>query len=355
MPLKKKWEIGDKLLAHYQGEVYYAAKIVDIQHDKDGQTHYKIHYDGWGTRYDQIFSEGEIQTKWKEYTEQAADEAKALQNAAKGGRSGRKKDDTRKSEGGGSNSRASTPSQTGSKLSEKTTKNARRSEAVPAEQPIPDVTRTRKEVVISIPDILKQIMVDDYDMVTRQGRLPSLPAKNTVDQIMRDYVKSLGRSVSQDEQLVVNYKDGSPEATLSTNSNTMMDCALGLQEFFDVTFGAHLLTKFERNQYASILEDHKAKQITAPGPKRARLRTETEIEEGKAFKPSAVYGLAHLLRLFVRFGTLIQCAPWGDRALSSIVKHTHDFLVFLAKNCNTYYDRDAYETPDPAYVKTAYA
>lgn len=45
----------------------------------------------------------------------------------------------------------------------------------------------RSEVNINIPDELRQILVDDYQQICNNNKLPILPAINTVDSLLRDY------------------------------------------------------------------------------------------------------------------------------------------------------------------------
>lgn len=327
----------------HQGQHYYEAKIIDIlKNEESGDTEYKIHYQGWNSRYDEIIPASCTEERWKPFSEEEAEKAKQKKKR----KSKAMGSDER---GPGSNSRSTTPqsSRTTGTYEHKATK-SRRGEQHHAE-PISDFARGRKEINIAIPDVLKQVLVDDYDQVIRQSRLNMLPANPTVEQIIKDYSNSLGRNVSNDEQIVIEYEGGSADSTFVSSHPTIIECAKGIQDFFDITFGSHMLTKFERPQYLDLLEMHKKKEP----PKKRRLRADTDeaLEEG--FRPSTMYGLTHLLRLFVRFATLIQCAPWSDRSLATIIRQVHDFLVFLVRNVDKYYNKDAYDTATHEYQRKA--
>lgn len=357
----REYKIGDKILCKHDANIFYAAKIINLE-QKDGENVYTIHYQGWNSRYDEKIPHSEIGDRWQEHSDDVLEKSKSAVKELKEQLNKKNKrkstvNEVRKSEGD-STSRASTPSQTGSRaasnISEKTLKTGygmRKHE----EPPIADFVRNRKEVNIAIPDILKQVMVDDYDQVTRQYRLNVLPAKVTVEQIIKDYAASLGRQVCKDEQLLVHYADAVAESDLVSTHATMLECSMGIQDFFDVTFGAHLLTKFERPQYVDFLEKNGKSSSEPPNKKRRGMKDQIDDAVTEGFRPSTVYGMTHLLRLFVRFGTLIQCSPWSDRALASIIRHVHDFLVFLVRNVDKYYDKEAYDTATQDYQRRAFS
>lgn len=57
--------------------------------------------------------------------------------------------------------------------------------------------RGRPEVQIKIPDELKELIADDWDLVTRQSKLYNLPAAKSVDNILDEYAKTKGQRVKQ--------------------------------------------------------------------------------------------------------------------------------------------------------------
>lgn len=146
-------------------------------------------------------------------------------------------------------------------------------------------------------------------------------------------------------------------------------------------FRYQLLYKFERLQYTDELEKVKGKLKTdggEPAPKKRRsAKADTEDKESssteelqKMSKPSKLYGLPHLLRLLSRFDIYLKMTSWNDRTIKvclyfffyfslkrfqTLTEAIQDFLVFVNKNLNTYFDlaRD-YDVACPEYQRTVF-
>ncbi|XP_068224703.1 mortality factor 4-like protein 1 isoform X2 [Palaemon carinicauda] len=348
---KTKFTEGEKVLC-FHGPLIYEAKCLRVQ-VKDKQIKYFIHYAGWNKNWDEWVPESRVLklndaniSRQKDL--QKAHEAslknkktkKALERKkGQGGPPGAGSGNT--SSGGGDDSRSSTPSSSGpGKRSAASTptnsgpvrdeSEARRKrakldpsvEATGAPQDRDVVSRTvdneeqfmtTVEVRVKLPDELKPALVDDWDLINRQRKLPIIPARVTVDVILADYIR----------------------AKTSTKSNTpnkesaVQEVVAGLREYFNVMLGTQLLYKFERPQYADILQEHKDKQV------------------------SSIYGFIHLIRLFVRLGQMLAYTQLDSKSVALLNFHLQDFLRFTVKNMETYYTIQDYGVAPPEYHRRA--
>ena len=112
---------------------------------------------------------------------------------------------------------------------------------------------------------MKPFLVDDWDYLNRQRKLVNLPSQITVDQVIKDYIKSKKNSAKRDSHF----------------ENAIIEVTSGLNEYFNVMLGSQLLYKFEKEQHADILKEH------------------------PDTPPCKLYGPIHFLRLFVKLGGML--------------------------------------------------
>ncbi|EDW15160.1 nuA4 complex subunit EAF3 homolog isoform X1 [Drosophila mojavensis] len=169
------------------------------------------------------------------------------------------------------------------------------------------------EVKIKIPDELKHYLTDDWYAIVREHKLLELPAKVTVQQIADQYLahKKSVKSTSASKEVAIN------------------DVLDGIIEYFNVMLGSQLLYKFERTQYADIMQKN----------------PDTPLSE--------LYGSFHLLRLFVRLGSMLSYSALDQPAMQTLLAHLHDFLKFLVKNSAMYFNMSNFINVDPEYVRNA--
>lgn len=322
----------------------YEAKALKSQVTKEKQLRYFIHYAGWNKNWDEWVPENRVLkfndanvTKQKEIAKQHEKSAKSAKKANKS-----KKDSTTSSKDS-SDSRASTPSKevvatkesstptstTSTSAKELTASTSRGAKTSKPSTPIPTETSSgsaakkprfdtveteethmsKLEVKIKIPEELKPWIVDDWDAVTRQHKLADLPAKKTVQEIIEDYIS---------------YKKSS-KAITNSKETVVLDVALGIQDYFNVLLGSQLLYKFERPQYGEILKKH-------PDTKMA-----------------SIYGAFHLLRLFVKLGSLLAFTALDEKSMQKLLGHIQDFMKFLAKNNSIYFNMNQFVNAPPEY------
>merc|ERR1712150_326509 len=160
------------------------------------------------------------------------------------------------------------------------------------------------------------------DLLTHKKSLFSLPAKITVATILSDYTKNA-------EKLATDNKSGMTHVKLSMTK----EVAHGIQGFFDAFVGTQLLYNNEKVQFQEeVLKD----------------------TSGKA--PSDIYGSAHLLRLMVRIGGLLDRYNMREesdvRLIESIIS---DFLQYLEVNRTKYFTSKNYVEATEDYLSKTFS
>ncbi|XP_013118297.2 nuA4 complex subunit EAF3 homolog [Stomoxys calcitrans] len=406
MQPKFKFAEGEKVLC-FHGPLIYEAKALKSAITKDKQLKYFVHYAGWNKNWDEWvpenrvlkFNETNLQRQKELQKEHDAKKEKNRKNAPKG-KKGELLMTTSKDSGaissGGSESRASTPSKeltnlsttttttvagrgnrsklnatpvtmeskkdtlgkeestkedkeepavkkkrgTSTSSSEKSsTNNAAASNSSTPVPPLPIVSAgpisnttvtsssvasnirldscveseetflSKIEVKIKIPDELKQCLADDWDAITRQHKLLDIPAKITVQDIVDQYIsfKKSAKSSNACKELAIS------------------DVLNGVVEYFNVMLGSQLLYKFERPQYADILQQYPDIPL------------------------SKLYGSFHLLRLFVKLGSMLGYSALDEKSMQLLLVHLHDFLKYLVKNSATFFSMASFVNVSPEY------
>ncbi|XP_036595568.1 mortality factor 4-like protein 1 [Trichosurus vulpecula] len=353
---KPEFQEGERVLC-FHGPLLYEAKCLKVA-TEDKQVRYLIHYSGWNKNWDEWvpesrvlkYSEANLQ---KQRDLQRANQELVAEGRARGGGPGRR--------GGGAASlqqqkhvetlfqniritpaastsevatgaAAAAPAETPNPGPGRKTRKSKQktgggdggagpstSAAREPPQPQPQPRRrargvqastseaaaaARPEPQVEIPAELKPLLVRDWELVTQEGRLFTVPAAKTVDAILDEYVafrQAQGRRDSLEyaaEELVG-----------------------GIRDYFNVLLSTQLLYENERPQHDRLLAAYPDEPV------------------------SRLYGGPHLLRLFVRIGAMMSQAQFDEKSLVLLFGHLHDFLGFLARDPDAFFNAAEYRQP----------
>ena len=127
-----------------------------------------------------------------------------------------------------------------------------------------EAAEKRPTVRIFFPDNLKEILVDDWEKVTKNMQLVALPSKAPVSYIMDKFFA----------EEIAKRREGSAEA------DVLEEVRQGVVDYFNRSIGKLLLYRFEREQLKDMYE---------------RINSGTDELAGKSL--ADVYGAEHLCRL----------------------------------------------------------
>jgi len=333
----------------FHGTLIYEGKVIKVE-VKDGVWNCFIHYAGWSKSWDEFVPETRV-LKWtpenlqrqKEHKMAHEDQIRSSKKAANAAKPSTPSTKRKTSIAGDSttssanvsttDSRPSTPTlgdqkppklakigTTGVTPSGKTTpaetldidassKKRKRGENVETELSY----LVKQEVQISLPELLKVFLVDDWDAICRQKKLLNIPSRHSVDDVLEAYKKSTNEN----------------DPDMYTN-----EVCAGIKEYFDSMLGSQLLYRFERSQYSDIL---------------TKLRKEKKDDVSM----SSVYGPPHLLRLFTKLGTCLSYTTLDGPAIEILKKKLDDFFGFLLEHFDEYFNLEDYGVSAPEYQRKA--
>ncbi|KAI9059368.1 MRG-domain-containing protein [Trametes sanguinea] len=303
--------VGERVLC-YHGPLIYEAKVLKTDNWDESNTqtgivgpHYYVHYKGWKQTWDEWvdasrllkFNETNIQLqKALQSQSQAANAAHASSSKASKAQAAK---DSASGRGG----------LTGRKDGARGTKRGREE----------DEGTRKPEMKLNVPEMLKVLLVDDWEAVTKNSQLVGLLRKPNVTELLEEfkqYVLAQGSST--------HLKD--PKVLLPT-------IIAGLQTYFDRALGANLLYRFERPQYAEI----RKKYVTGPA-----------VQVGQEKEMSQIYGAEHFLRMLVALPQMVASSSMDGESVGILRDYVNELLQWMVKEKDRIFVPE-YESASIAY------
>jgi len=274
---------NEKVLC-YHGPLLYEAKVLkhetwdenNSRVDKIGGTHYFVHYKGWKNTWDEWVPQSRL-LKWHEQS--LALQKQLVQTHKKA-----------------ESPPASKPSVSGMSGGRESSGGARHSGATDRRKDARGVKRPREddekkpELKLVVPDILKVQLVDDWEAVTKNNQLVSLPREPNVREILEDFQETLKPRVSP------------------STAQLFPELLAGLTLYFNRSLGQNLLYRFERAQYAEAKKKY---------------------ESGKEHGLAEIYGAEHLLRMIVNMPAMIKETGMDGESMRLLGEHINELLKYL--------------------------
>lgn len=327
---KYRPKVGEKIVCFHH-DVMYEAKVLTVRQDPDdpSEQNFFVHYQGWSKSWDEWVDSDRV-LKCTDENIKAAKESQKNQNKNKASARKNKLSTSVVSLNTSSLSVSSleaSPSE--EKEIVKVEKDVKEKKvAVPATKTTAsdvsqresqieflfedlELKRLKTEVKIKLPEELKIWLIDDDNNV-KNKKLSIIPAKSTISAIFKDYVnfRKTSTKLSTDKEVALN------------------ECMLGLKYYFNVMIGAHLLYKFERPQYQSLLKDH-----------------------GKDVDLTTLYGAVHLLRMLTKIGVMMAYTTLDNKDIQVIVGHIMELLKFIKRQTNLFDVDKNYQVAPPEYIR----
>ncbi|KAI8956872.1 MRG-domain-containing protein [Daldinia sp. FL1419] len=182
-----------------------------------------------------------------------------------------------------------------------------------------DAFHARPSIKLFVPDILKAMLVDDWENITKNNQLVPLPHPHPVTKILEDYAA---------------YEIPKRPAG-SSHVDILEETLAGLKEYFDKSLGRILLYRFERAQYAEMYK---------------MWMSEDPEYQGKT--ASDTYGPEHLMRLIVSLPELVAQTNMDQQSVNRLREELVKFCTWLSKNTTEYFVSH-YESPPQDYIQKA--
>ncbi|XP_077491811.1 mortality factor 4-like protein 1 [Amblyomma americanum] len=321
MDLTSRFQEDEKVLC-FDGPLIYEAKCLKVRF-RNKKAQYFVHYIGWNKRWDEWIPE----SRMLKYDDINLQKKKELDEAYKGMKKKKPEpepeeekdlDDSSVSSEEKPQKKKATGTRVASSVASNQLSTTRAAESGGGRKRSHRDTHVEpgetfllgEEFKVRIPDELKPWLLDDRYLVTQHKMLVQIPCSVTVDQILADYLT-----------------EKTSEANTSSHQARITERTDCFKKYFNMMLGSQLLYKFERPQYADILEERRGTPM------------------------SQIYGAIHLLRLFVRLDSMLKTVSLEKPGFQNCVAAIEDLLRYMAENSKKLFTLDGYDTATPEYIR----
>ncbi|KAF3197108.1 Esa1p-associated factor, variant 2 [Orbilia oligospora] len=286
------YEVSERVLC-FHGPLLYEAKVLEIKNpgEPGASYSYKVHYKGWKSSWDEWVPQDRV-LGWNDENLQKQKELRDEHNPKKKVEKDKKPAHTEEPVVPTVRGQKRAREMDMDKVSYRFSSHKRINLTGCQEE---DFIK-RHEIKLNVPEIIKSLLVDDWENVTKNGTLVKLPRDITVTMFLNDYFESTEPSYPAGSQQRQSYEE----------------IIQGLRAYFDKCLGTMLLYRFERDQYNEIKKDYPDRNMCD------------------------LYGTEHLLRLFVTMPELIAHTNMDTQAVNSLRDHLDNIMLFISRNHEKY-------------------
>lgn len=165
------------------------------------------------------------------------------------------------------------------------------------------------EIMMPLRPKLKCMLVDDWELMTKDHKLIDLDTAVPVRQLLEDFYEYQKKKVNKDMQ------------------RTVKEAVDGLAVYFDKQLRFNLLYRFERLQYSQ------------------------HLEKDPTLNATDLYGVEHLLRLLVILPAQIAQTNANSITVNTLMAQMRDLSKFIDEHISTY--ASTYMNASPSYDRLA--
>ncbi|VIO92814.1 conserved hypothetical protein [Brugia malayi] len=333
------YEVNSMILCSHTDNLFYEAKIIAVKIQTNGEYLYTVHYQGWSKRYDENIPHSRSAIRFRPFTPENIELAKIEMREAKA----RAAELVKKKKPQKAEIRRGRSAVQLSESSSNASRDAKLlvSYSVFGDSSTDSISRSSStNETVSIPEKLKALLENDRRLIESELKLPRLPCRLTVSNIMEEYVMHVRKLDAVCSEVKVHkgrarYWKGVVAA--------LDECADNMKSFFDLIIASDILYANEKLRHKDLTEE-------TSGVIHLYNISDLLNEPKKGLRASEYYGFIYLLRLLIRFPEMIECMLCDNDSKEILTVFVQSFVRYLGSNSEKFFDPEQdYETVTEEY------